>query len=292
MRTISQVIRSAIALNSAIVLSMLMASATSVLAQADQSDSEEAFRQAIAKCALTQCLLGGAPVLDASFTAEVTTVWYPPASSGKPTLRASARYYRDHAGRVRVEQGFVGHDRGPQRIFMTPDAYVRATYLLDPVARTISTPVPPSMAEMMVGSGGHHHFVLPLSMSRFIAFFQIPAANLDSSSTVGEESLGQRSMAGVQTTGTRFSTQLPAVVIGSGRGERWVSPELKLVVYSRSEDSVIGMFEYQLTKISRAEPSAELFELPIGYVVNPVEFPLTWEFPYADSLRKPGRVGN
>lgn len=274
MRTMSHVISSTIA------LSLSMASPTSFFAQAYQPDSEESSRQAIAKCALTQCILGGSPVSDAAFSAEATTVWHPPASSGRGELRATAHYYRDSAGRVRVEQGFVGHDGRPQRIILIPDANSGPAYLLDPVARTASI-VARGLAQMMVGGGGNNHFVLPLSMSSFIAFFQVPAANLDSSSEVSEQSLGQRSMAGVQTTGTRFTTQLPAGVIGGGRGERWVSPELKLVVCSRSEDSEIGIVEYQLTKISRGDPGAELFAVPADYVVTPAKYPLTWENPYA-----------
>ena len=52
-------------------------------------------------------------------------------------------------------------------------------------------------------------------------------------------------------------------------------------MYSRSEDSEIGIFEYQLTKISRADPRAELFEVPADYVVTPFKFPMSWENPYA-----------
>ena len=63
-------------------------------------------------------------------------------------------------------------------------------------------------------------------------------------------------MSGVQATGTRFTT------FGYGRAERWVSPELKLVIYLRSEETNMGTFEYQLTRISRAEPQAELFDAP------------------------------
>ena len=68
---------------------------------------------------------------------------------------------------------------------------------------------------------------------------------------------------------------------GTGRAERWVSPELKLVVYSRSEDTLFGILEYELTNISRSEPRPELFDVPQGYREIPFEFPLSWSGPYS-----------
>jgi len=127
---------------------------------------------------------------------------------------------------------------------------------------------------MMVGDGGYYQFVLPRSMRRFIGFFVVP----DEGET--SEELGQTSMAGVQVTGTRFVTRLPGL-LGNGRGERWVSPELELVVYTRSEDSHFGILEYQLTNISRSEPRADLFEVPENYKETPFEYPVTWGGPYA-----------
>jgi hypothetical protein len=65
-------------------------------------------------------------------------------------------------------------------------------------------------------------------------------------------------------------------------GERWISPELKLVVYSRLEDSVVGVIGYQLRNISRTEPRADLFELPTDYMVTTGPYGCwTWNFPYA-----------
>jgi hypothetical protein len=98
---------------------------------------------------------------------------------------------------------------------------------------------------MMVGSGCQSYFVLPLSRRRFIPFFQ---------RDVDEESLGRQFVAGVQATGTRFTT------IESGRGERWVSPELKLVVHVREEHPKLGTVEYRLTAIGNDETRPELFE--------------------------------
>ena len=93
---------------------------------------------------------------------------------------------------------------------------------------------------MMVGDGGANRFVLLESMRRFLVFFVTPD-NVDSVSGPGEESLGQSSIAGIRVTGTRFVTRLPG--FDNGRAERWVSPELQVVVYSRSEDTRYGILE-------------------------------------------------
>jgi hypothetical protein len=40
----------------------------------------------------------------------------------------------------------------------------------------------------------------------------------------------------------------------------WESPELRLVIFSRTSDPRSGVLEYRVTKIRRTEPSARLFE--------------------------------
>lgn len=255
------------AIGSAIAVTILMVSPTRALAQAVSSEREVAPWNRRPECIATR-------VLDAPFSAEAVTAWHPPANSGKAELRSTARYYRDRAGRVRVE--FVG-GMTPDRVMITLDAGSRVAYLLDTVARTAMKMSRGSMA-MIVG-GGCHRFVLPLSMNRVVSFGGSP---------LDEESLGDRSMAGVQVTGTRFSTMLPANVTGMALGERWVSPELRLVIYSHREDSVVGVVEHQLGKISRTEPPAHLFEVPADYVEAAWPTCMMWENPYAP---KPIRTG-
>jgi hypothetical protein len=263
----------------ATVVCALLASASSLVAQIDRADFEQAMQKAGSRCRVTQCILN-AQVFNAPFSAEATTAWQPPASKGQASLRATARYYRDNAGRVRVEQTFAGRDDRPQRIILAPAGDSRDAYVLDPVARTVSTPVGRGLVQLMLGDGGFDHFVLPTSMRQFVSFFVVP----DFVESASDESLGESSMAGVRVTGTRFITRLPGF-LGTGRAERWVSTELGLVVYSRSEDAHFGILEYQLTNISRSDPKAQLFEVPEDYRETPFEFPLTWHGPYTP---KPG----
>jgi hypothetical protein len=257
----------------ACVVCTVLVSLSSLVAQ---TDLDQAIQKASGRCAVTECILR-APVVNAPFSAEATTVWQPPASSGKASMRATARYFRDSAGRVRVEQSVVGHGARAQHIILAPDANSRTAYVLDAAARTVSTPVPRGLTQMMVGDGGFNQFVLLKSMRRFLVFFVTPDT-VESVNGPSEESLGQSSIAGIPVTGTRFVTRVPGA--DNGRAERWVSPELKLVVYSRSEDARYGILEYQLTNITRSDPPAALFDVPQEYAESPFEYPgLTWEGP-------------
>jgi hypothetical protein len=261
----------------ACVVGTVVVSVWSVLAQTGIDETIQSA--ASARCAVTDCIVK-APVVNAPFSAEATTVWLPPASTGQAPLRATARYYRDSAGRVRVEQSFVGQGDRPQHIILAPEVGSGTAYVLDPVARTVSTPVPRGLTQMMVGDGGVNQFLFLRSMRRLTVFFVTPD-NVESVNGPAEESLGQSSIAGVQVTGTRFVTRFPG--FDNGRAERWVSPELRLVVYSRSEDTRFGILEYKLTNITRSDPRADLFEVPEEYTEAPFEYPVTWAGPYTHS---------
>jgi len=277
MRTLSYVVSSTIA------LSLVMVNPASSFAQAGQPDSNGISRRARFACAGAPCLLDGTLVVNAPFSAEVTTVWHPPAGSGRAVLQAASRLYRDSMGRVRVEQDFVQDPRS-QRIILTPDN--KTACLLDPVARTTTTPGPRGLAELLVGFGEFSQFVLPLSMSRSVGFFAIPDVPPDVTNPGGGESLGERTIAGVQATGTRFVTRLPAGLTGSGRAEHWVSPDLKLMMYSRIEDAALGLVEFQVIRINRSEPRADLFEVPADYVETPLNLHFVVENPYTqDNVR-------
>ena len=84
-----------------------------------------------------------------------------------------------------------------------------------------------------------------------------------------EESLGTRQIEGVKATGRKTTTIIPTGQIGNDRpieitDERWESPELKMLVYSRNSDPRTGVVEYRLTNINRSEPPADLFMVPAG----------------------------
>lgn len=239
---------------SAVAAGLSVLSTTSVFAQAEQEPDHPS------PGSTEYCLMGRAPVQDAPFSADVSITWRPPASSGISEQRASARYFRDREGRVRVEQGVAGGGQAPLRVFMAIDATHRI-YIADPAGQTASAHIR-GIADMMIGGGCHDDFVLPFSKRRFTLFLQHP---------LNEEPLGERKVLGVMATGTRFRTQLPLYVFGETHSERWVSSELRLVLFLHSEEPNMGTFDYAITRLSRAEPSPHLFEVPAGCDVSPDE---------------------
>ena len=88
-----------------------------------------------------------------------------------------------------------------------------------------------------------------------------------------KEQLGKQTIEGVEAEGTRTTVTIPAGEIGNERpieivSERWYSPELQLVVMSRTSDPRMGETTYKLTNINRTEPAKSLFEVPVGYTVK------------------------
>ena len=86
------------------------------------------------------------------------------------------------------------------------------------------------------------------------------------------ESLGTRTIEGLEVEGTRTVTKLAAGVIGNEKPiemiyESWYSKELDLIVYSRHYDPRFGEQTYRLTNINRSEPDRSLFTVPSDYKV-------------------------
>ena len=51
-------------------------------------------------------------------------------------------------------------------------------------------------------------------------------------------------------------------------GERWESPELEILIYSRSSDPRTGVIEYRLTNIRRTDPPPDLFVVPADFTIG------------------------
>jgi hypothetical protein len=88
-----------------------------------------------------------------------------------------------------------------------------------------------------------------------------------------KESLGEQNIEGVRAQGTRITRTIAAGKIGNERpidivSETWYSPDLQMVVQSRSNDPRIGETIYKLTNIVLAEPDATLFQVPAGVTIE------------------------
>ena len=87
------------------------------------------------------------------------------------------------------------------------------------------------------------------------------------------ETLGTKTIEGIQVTGTRTLSTIPAGTIGNEKDivikrETWYSPDLKLVIQSTQDDPRFGETTYSLTNIQRNEPDETLFQIPAGYKVE------------------------
>jgi len=87
---------------------------------------------------------------------------------------------------------------------------------------------------------------------------------------VRTENLGEQVILGFRVHGTRVITTLPAGQIGNDRpidivSEQWFSPDLELVMRSLHRDPWAGEFTTTVTKVSRGDQPASLFEVPAPY---------------------------
>jgi hypothetical protein len=94
-----------------------------------------------------------------------------------------------------------------------------------------------------------------------------------SDSTVTKTDLGTQTIEGVPAQGTRVTRTIPAGQFGNEQPmvittETWYSPDLKVLVMSKSSDPRMGDTTYTLTNIQRSEPAASLFQVPDDYTVR------------------------
>jgi hypothetical protein len=87
------------------------------------------------------------------------------------------------------------------------------------------------------------------------------------------ESLGKQMMEGVNAAGTRYVSTIEVGAIGNDRpiqisDESWYSADLQMVIMSKHGDPRTGDESFRVTNISRGEPAAYLFQLPVGYQIS------------------------
>jgi hypothetical protein len=220
--------------------------------------------------------LSGPPVLGAPFSADATTIVHAIFRDGTRLDQITTdRYYRDSAGRVRVERpmdGMPAPTTMSGRHMMTiidPDPSHDCVNTMDAQTQTFRD-FPRSLISNTAGGG--RWLSIPLGGVRFLSFRRagdLLSAYPGAFADVRDQPLGSQRIAGVATTGHRITVIVPPNYIRNDQpvemtDERWESAELQLLVYSRHSDSR-GTIEYRLSNIRRDEPPAHLFEIPPGY---------------------------
>ena len=221
--------------------------------------------QAQVEAELTEGLFK-ARVVEVPFAAEAVTTWTPPADSGRPILRSRSRMFRDRAGRVRVEQTYVGDPESNDRYraFVWADPSRHTIQFIDS-GSGVAVPHSAGLANMSIATQSGLELAVTAGCS--ISFTRPQTWHLREYGGYDEESLGQQLVQGVPATGTRFVGSIVVPVGTAARevtDERWVSRELGLVLRSRTEDPRLGVVEHEVTRLSLVEPARSVFAVPDG----------------------------
>jgi hypothetical protein len=252
----------------------------------------------------------GPIIPDAPYSAEASTSSTQTLADGTNIVRTvTARLYRDSQGRVRREQTVLGlgaldPNADAQPIVTIVDPVAGTNVVLDP--RTLTARRLPAGRGRVGGSGlvrrpidggeargrsgepgeggraggmrrGGPPPDAPIARGRMSAGSPPPPPPPPPgpegwAAASAPESLGTRTIEGVEAQGTRLKFTIAAGSIGNDRpieitDERWVAPALGLLVLSRHHDPRTGDVEYRLTNIRREEPPHDLFEIPANYTI-------------------------
>lgn len=225
----------------------------------------------------------GAPYSGEAIT-EITRVLQ---DGNRINRKTTAMLYRDSQGRTRRELrlGAIGPwpvaGESRESIFIN-DPVAGVNYLLEPDSLTAQK-LPASRVDIGFGEGPGGG-----KMVTVVARAGVPGGTGGGApggvlverkvfnqrvSEPKTESLGKRSIEGVQAEGSRSTMTIPAGQIGNERpveivSERWYSPELQTVVLSKRTDPLSGDTVFRLANINRSEPAPALFQVPPGYTVK------------------------
>jgi hypothetical protein len=238
----------------------------------------------------------GDPVEQAPYSAEIVTeVTQEFADGNRIERRTTSSVARDGRGRVRREQqlaaiGPVLPD-GDVRIVTISDPIAGVHYSLDSTRKSAIRTRPPG--HLRAPGGLPPPPPPPPGAGAGAAIMFERRVEGAPSQDVRTEKLGSKEIEGVAAEGSRTTTTIPAGAIGNVRAieitsERWYSPELRVVVYSRRSDPRFGDTTYRLTNIVRAEPDPTLFQVPPDYKTEEMKMPPFEHIKRKMSVRPPG----
>jgi len=229
--------------------------------------------------------LGGKPVKGAPYAAETITESTQILSDGNRIQRkSSGNVFRDSEGRIRREQTlsaigpWAASGEAPQTIFID-DSVAGVHYTLNPKERTArKITVPSGKGEFTAAIAAAPHQAMRFERSiagqggETIAF-QASGTWESPLPKPQTEALGKRVIEGVEAEGTRTIMTIPAGQIGNELpiqtvSESWFSPELQVIVMSKSSDPRMGETVYRLAGINRSEQPRSLFEVPADYKIE------------------------
>lgn len=265
-------------------LRIAQGAAPSAGARASVETAQQPLRRSAVRVPMEAALVKGAPYSAELLIEDVQVL----ADGNRIVRKTTGRVFRDSQGRVRREE-----DVEPGRVgsVSVTDPVANLSFSLDPQGKTawktsfsaagaiasrIPPPPPPPPAPgdpaeielrrrveaeitaHAAAGGGRELGIVPMKR-------QGPAPKI--------EKLGSRTIEGVMAEGTRTTHTIPAGAIGNEQPiqsvvEEWVSPELRILVMTRSSDPRSGEHTYRVLNITRAEPNQSWFEIPADYTVR------------------------
>ncbi|MGI8959753.1 MAG: hypothetical protein ACR2IV_08350 [Bryobacteraceae bacterium] len=229
------------------------------------------------------------PVAGAPYSAQATTQRVQVLADGNRIEQTtSGSVARDSQGRVRRDEalpGLASNNGDAPHIVMIDDPVAHVHWTLD--AQTKTAMKMPVSRDKNGGFGDL--LVAPPPIGATKTFFYAQAGTAAGSVSknqvfvksgaraddhdVAKSDLGTQTIEGVVAQGTRITRTIPAGQIGNVQPivittESWYSPDLKVLVMSKSNDPRMGDTTYKLTNIQRSEPTPSLFRPPDDYTVR------------------------
>ncbi|HTB19473.1 MAG TPA: hypothetical protein VK708_15235 [Bryobacteraceae bacterium] len=195
-------------------------------------------------------------VQGAPYSAQAVTQFTQTLANGDHIQRnTTASIARDSQGRMRTERSFgnigaLSATRGSGKNVMIFDPVASKSYVLEPESKVArSMPIP---AARLANSSPH----MPHDLA-----------------SAKTEDLGTQVIQGVSAQGKRVTRAIPAGKEGNEKEidivtETWYSPDLQVVVMSKTSDPRFGESVYQLNAITRTEPDPALFTVPSDYAIK------------------------
>ena len=199
------------------------------------------------------------PMTSAPFTAMLDTEWVKYMSDGGTmTLINRRRIARDGKGRIYEERWMLVPKSGKFKSSMS------AIQIADPRTHVVYTCM---MDGRHICTGSEYNDkAVAAKVIRGSRSMQLP----NNEGFVNHEDLGNGSLEGVDTVGTRTTTTYNAGVLGNDdpfeiQRETWYSPQLGINLLSKIADPRSGTQTFTISEITVGEPDAKLFELPDGF---------------------------
>jgi hypothetical protein len=200
-------------------------------------------------------------VTGAPYSAQAVTQFTQTLANGDHISRTlTASVARDSQGRTRTDRsiGTVGalaaSGRGEERAIVIHDPVAGMSYALDPATKTA------------------HSMAIPAPRNHARSENEgAPAQRWQAAAKIDD--LGTQTIGGVSAQGKRVTRVIPAGKEGNEKEidivtETWYSPDLQVLVMSKSSDPRFGDEVYQLNSLTRAEPDPTLFTVPSDYAVK------------------------